>query len=140
MLVDGLELVGKVVQGDQRGRTIGFPTANLAPEPKADLPPVGVYAAIADGRPAAVNVGVRPTFSGASPAVVIEIHLIDFQGDLYGREMRVRFLRRLRDERHFESVPDLVAQLERDVATVREVVRDLDELACFGAGSAVPNS
>jgi riboflavin kinase/FMN adenylyltransferase len=117
----GVEIVGTVVPGDQRGRTIGYPTANLALVPGIPVPRHGVYAALADGRPAAVNVGTRPTFDGATPGGLIEVHVIDFEGDLYGREMRVTLLRRLRGEQRFDGPDALVTQLARDVERVREI-------------------
>jgi len=83
------------------------------------VPPRGVYAALADGQAAAVNVGLRPTFAGQEPTLVIEVHVLDFEGDLYGREMTIRFIKRLRDERRFDSADALVAQLARDVEQVR---------------------
>jgi riboflavin kinase / FMN adenylyltransferase len=112
------ELRGEVIVGDGRGRTIGFPTANLAPGPGDFCPPRGVYAALADGRPAAVDVGYRPTFD-ATPGLVVEVHILDYEGDLYGRVMTIRFLARLRDERKFDSPAALVAQLAQDIAEVR---------------------
>jgi riboflavin kinase/FMN adenylyltransferase len=120
--VIGSELVGTVVPGDQRGRTIGFPTANIAPAAGDAVPPRGVYAALADGRPAAVNIGLRPTFVGTEPTIVIEVHLLDFAGDLYGREMRLKFVSRLRDERTFDTADLLVEQLKQDVLDVRAAV------------------
>lgn len=118
-----VELVGTVVRGDQRGRTIGFPTANLAPGPDAVVPARGVYAGLANGRPAAINVGVRPTFAGAAPGLVIEVHVLDFAGDLYGQSMRLQFLRHLREESRFDGPAALVAQLEQDVLDVRAALR-----------------
>lgn len=125
MEIDGLEVVGRVVRGDQRGRTIGFPTANVAPAPGTPVPPLGVYAAFADGRPAAVSVGSRETFDDATPGVVIEVHVLDFDGDLYGREMRLSFVTRLRGEQRYDDVTELVAQIERDVEQVRAVAASL---------------
>ncbi len=116
------EITGEVSRGDQRGRTIGFPTANLVPAPGDLFVPNGVYAALADGRPAAVNVGTRPTFAGATPGTVIEVHILDFAGDLYGQRIHVGFVKRLRAERPFDGVDALVEQLRRDVAEVRIVV------------------
>ena len=106
---------GVVEQGDQRGRTIGFPTANLGTENEL-LPPDGVYATTAtiDGvvYPSVTNVGVRPTF-GESRRVV-EAHVLEFDGDLYGRMIRLGFVQRLRDERRFESAEALQAQIRAD--------------------------
>jgi riboflavin kinase/FMN adenylyltransferase len=111
---------GEVVHGDKRGRELGFPTANIVPDDKLAVPGHGVYAAWAHGKPAAVNVGVRPTFV-TGRGLLIEAFLLDFDGDLYGETLRVAFLERLRGEKRFESVDDLVAQMERDVEQAREV-------------------
>lgn len=114
-------VAGIVVEGDRRGRTIGFPTANLACENEL-LPPDGVYATLVltdeVARPAVTNVGVRPTVRAAGPRVV-ESHLLDFSGDLYGRTVRVAFLRRLRDERRFPDIEALRVQIEADVTAAR---------------------
>jgi riboflavin kinase / FMN adenylyltransferase len=127
--INGMKLVGTVVAGDRRGRTIGFPTANVEPAAGSAVPPRGVYAALADGRPGAVNVGLRPTFHGEAAPLLIEVHVLDFDGDLYGCEMHLTFLERVRGERRFEHVSALVAQLERDVDRVRAVTRAWDERA-----------
>jgi riboflavin kinase/FMN adenylyltransferase len=112
---------GLVEQGDQRGRQIGFPTANLATENEL-LPPHGVYATMVrlDGviYPAVTNVGVRPTFGG-DPRTVVETHLIDMTRDLYGQQLRLGFILRLRDERRFEHVDQLTAQIAADVRKAR---------------------
>jgi riboflavin kinase/FMN adenylyltransferase len=105
---------GEVMHGDKRGRTLGFPTANLVPRPGYVVPGHGVYACLANGVPAAVNVGVRPMFESGL-GELIEAHLIDWSGDLYGQELRIDFLKRLRGERRFPSVEDLVAQMSHDV-------------------------
>jgi riboflavin kinase/FMN adenylyltransferase len=115
---------GEVVHGDERGRTLGFPTANLIPDEALAYPGHGVYAALADGRPAAVSIGVRPTFQ-TGRAELIEVFVLDFQGDLYGQTMNVEFLDRLRGERRFESVDALVEQMGRDVERTREIVAAL---------------
>jgi riboflavin kinase / FMN adenylyltransferase len=117
---------GKVVQGEKRGRTLGFPTANLVPDDDLVCPGHGVYVAHANGDCAAVNVGVRPTF-GTGRAVLIEAYLLDRTIDLYGQTLTVQFLRRLRGERRFDSVEALVEQMERDVELAREL--------CGGAGA-----
>ena len=111
---------GEVVSGDQRGRTLGFPTANLVPDEHYVYPGHGVYAAFANGRPAAVNVGVRPTFESGR-GVLIETYIIDHDEDLYGRPLRVAFIKRLRGEKRFSGADDLVAQMHRDVEDAREV-------------------
>ena len=111
---------GEVVEGDRRGRTLGFPTANLVPDDAMAVPGHGVYAAFADGVPAAVNVGVRPMFE-TGRGLLVEAFLIDWEGDLYGRSLRVAFIERLRGERRFPSVEDLIAQMHSDVERAREV-------------------
>jgi riboflavin kinase/FMN adenylyltransferase len=117
-------LRGVVVEGDKRGRTIGFPTANMAISPDHVLPADGVYACKVylngAGLPAVTNIGVRPTFNGLRRNV--EPHLIDWSGDLYGRSIRVEFLQRLRGEQKFSGIDALVAQIERDVARARELL------------------
>jgi len=116
---------GPVVHGDKRGRTLGYPTANLVPREGYVTPAHGVYASRAtleDGTTyaAATNVGVRPQF-GTGRGELIEAYLLDFDGDLYDRPLRVEFLRRLRGERRFESVAALVGQMGRDVDEARAV-------------------
>ncbi len=113
-------LDGKVVEGDKRGRELGFPTANLVPDDSLVAPGYGVYAAFANGHPAAVNIGVRPTFESGR-GVLIEAYLIDHEEDLYGLNLRIAFVSRLRGERRFPSVEELVAQMHRDVDEAREV-------------------
>ncbi len=113
-------LDGEVVRGDRRGRTLGFPTANIVPDDALICPGHGVYAGFVDGRAAAVSVGVRPTFE-TGRGVLVESYLIDFQGDLYGRVVRVAFAARLRGERRFATTEELIAQMHRDVAAARLV-------------------
>ncbi|MEK6272714.1 MAG: bifunctional riboflavin kinase/FAD synthetase [Actinomycetota bacterium] len=113
-------LEGTVVEGDERGRKLGFPTANIVPSDDLVCPGHGVYAAFADGRPAAVNVGVRPTFE-TGRGLLVEAYLIDFDGDLYGRTLRIAFISRLRGERRFAGVEELIAQMHRDVEAAREL-------------------
>jgi riboflavin kinase/FMN adenylyltransferase len=115
------QMRGEVVRGDKRGRELGFPTANLIPDDALVCPGHGVYACLADGRPAAVNVGVRPTFV-TGRGELVEAFLLDFDGDLYGRQLRLDFLERLRGERRFASAEGLVEQMHRDVQLTREVV------------------
>jgi riboflavin kinase/FMN adenylyltransferase len=116
------QMRGPVVAGDRRGRTLGYPTANLVPDDRLVYPGHGVYACLANDRPAAVNVGVRPTFE-TGRGVVIEAYLLDFDGDLYGHQLRLEFLERLRGERRFETVDELVEQMARDVEDAREAGR-----------------
>ncbi|MBX3747087.1 MAG: riboflavin biosynthesis protein RibF [Verrucomicrobiae bacterium] len=116
-------LAGEVVPGDRLGTQLGFPTANLDVTGLA-LPPAGVYAATAwvDGsrRPAAVNIGWRPTVGRTAGTIRVEAHLPGFAGDLYGRRLELELVRRLRGEVRFESRQALVEQIGRDVAEVRE--------------------
>jgi riboflavin kinase / FMN adenylyltransferase len=122
------QLRGTVAHGDKRGRTLGFPTANLVPDPALIYPGHGVYACRAavelDGAwqwwPAATNVGVRPTFV-TGRGLLVEAFLLGFDGDLYGRELRLVFLSRLRGELRFDSVEELVEQMERDVEDTRRI-------------------
>jgi riboflavin kinase/FMN adenylyltransferase len=127
------ELTGRVVHGVERGRTLGIPTANLDPE--ADLlPKSGVYAAWAcgvDAAPpvrlrAAVSVGSNPTFAAegqqGSSSVVVEAHLLDFEGDLYGARLRLEFVGRVRAQRSFPSADELVAEIRRDILRTRELL------------------
>jgi riboflavin kinase / FMN adenylyltransferase len=122
------QLRGAVAHGDERGHTLGFPTANLVPEPGLIYPGHGVYACRAavelDGGwqwwPAATNVGVRPTFV-TGRGLLVEAFLLGFDGDLYGRELRLAFLARLRGEVRFDSVEELIEQMERDVEDTRRI-------------------
>src|SRR4029079_366196 len=111
---------GEVVEGDRRGRELGVPTANLVPDDALVTPGHGVYAAWAHGYPAAVNVGVRPTFE-TGRGLLIEAHLIGFEGDLYGETLRIAFLDRLRGEKRFDSVGKLVEQMNRDVEDAKRI-------------------
>lgn len=118
------EVRGVVERGDQRGRQLGYPTANTVVPPEIQLPADGIYAGWylrPDGSPhrAAISLGRRPTFYDGSNPSVLEAYLLDFDDDLYGEEARVRFVARLRGEERFESVEDLVAQMGRDVAATR---------------------
>lgn len=122
-------LKGTVVSGHHIGRQIGFPTANLFPVRKDDLiPGPGVYAAFAEtgniSRPAIVNIGIRPTFDDSShPTTTIEAHLLDFDGDLYGQNLTLHFMNRLRDEIKFDSPDKLVRQLQKDENNARELLQ-----------------
>ena len=122
LLAAPYEFAGTVITGDRRGRELGFPTANIEPDTHFAVPAHGIYACLADGMPAAVSIGVRPTF-GAGRAELIEVHVLDFDGDLYGRELRLRFIERLRGERRFADTGALVEQMERDVADAAAVLR-----------------
>jgi riboflavin kinase/FMN adenylyltransferase len=118
------QLSGEVVQGDQRGRQLGFPTANLIPDETLVCPGHGVYACLAAGRPAAVSIGVRPTFN-TGRGELIEAYILDFDEDIYGRTLRIEFLERLRGERRFDSAEALVEQMRHDVERTREVAQAL---------------
>lgn len=113
-------VAGRVISSDKRGRTLGFPTANLDIKPQQALPGDAVYATITqidDGQfPSATSIGTRPTFGPGKK--VVETYVLDYQGDLYGNEIRVEFVRRLRGQRRFRSVEELKAQMEKDVRAV----------------------
>jgi riboflavin kinase/FMN adenylyltransferase len=119
------EVRGPVVAGDGRGRTIGVPTANVAVAPGIAVPRHGVYA-VTGGRSATeflsgvANVGVRPTFGGDPETV--EVHLFDFDEDLYGTELRVRFVERIRDERVFSGAEELLGQITADIEVARALL------------------
>ncbi len=111
---------GAVVTGDQRGRELGYPTANIVPDDRLASPGHGVYAAFANGLPAAVNVGIRPTFE-TGRGMLIETHILDRQVDLYGQVLRVAFVERLRGEHKFDSAEELIEQMSLDVEKTRAV-------------------
>jgi len=111
------ELDGTVVSGDQRGGTLGFPTANLRVEPDLLVPEYGIYAGAAGDRRAAVSIGVNPHYGGTERR--IEAFLLDWEGDLYGERLVLELWQRLREERAFASEQDLIAQIARDVAQTR---------------------
>ncbi|MGA4643046.1 bifunctional riboflavin kinase/FAD synthetase [Limisphaera sp. 4302-co] len=115
-------LAGRVVAGDGLGRRLGFPTANLDVQGLV-LPPRGVYSGrcAVEGRVyrAALNVGWRPTVAGENPVLRVEVHLLDFDGDLYGRELEVAVLEKLRDEQRFESLEALRRQIRADLERIR---------------------
>jgi riboflavin kinase / FMN adenylyltransferase len=139
------EITGEVVRGAGRGRTLGIPTANLRPEGEL-LPRAGIYAARArrlaadrrasaaasgapedqvpprEVRPAAVSVGTNPTFVEGNSEVTVEAHLLDFDGDLYGTRLELALETRLRDERRFASVDELMREIHRDIARTREII------------------
>jgi riboflavin kinase/FMN adenylyltransferase len=116
------QMRGTVAHGDKRGRTLGFPTANLVPDPALSVPDHGIYSARATVPDlgewtAAVSIGVRPTFV-TGRGLLVEAYLLDFDGDLYGRELRLDFLERIRGERRFESAEALIEQMHRDVERI----------------------
>jgi riboflavin kinase/FMN adenylyltransferase len=128
LLARPFDIDGTVVRGDQRGRTLGYPTANIEADPRLVRPPIGVYAGVAhvggERKAAAINIGVNPTFGGEDGSTPhrIEPYLLDFEGDLYGRTLRLEFWKRLRDELKFDSADDLVAQMDKDVAETRALI------------------
>ncbi len=120
------EVRGVVERGDQRGRDLGYPTANVAVPPEILLPAPGIYAGWYGGdRAAAISVGHRPTFHDGGSPVVLEAYLLDFEGDLYGQQARVSFVRRLRDEARYDSTDALVAQMALDVDATRDALASL---------------
>ena len=123
MLGRPYELDGTVVAGDQRGGTLGYPTANLALDPMLACPRLGIYAGAALGHQAAVSVGTNPHYGGTERR--IEPYLLDYSGDLYGRRLVVELWQRLRDEAVFQSEEALVAQIARDVDATRSAVRPI---------------
>ena len=115
------ELDGVVVRGDQRGGTLGYPTANLAVDPGLLVPRYGIYAGAARGHRAAISIGTNPHYGGEERR--IEPYLLDFEGDLYGQRLVVELWERLRDEQVFASEAELVAQIGRDVEATRAASR-----------------
>jgi riboflavin kinase/FMN adenylyltransferase len=115
---------GKVITSDKRGRVLGFPTANLNMKPQQALPGNGIYATIVqvDGKqfPSATNIGIRPTFGEGEKTV--EAHLLNYKGDLYGKEIRLEFVQKLRDEQRFHSAEELKVQIEKDVRKVEALL------------------
>jgi riboflavin kinase/FMN adenylyltransferase len=120
-------LCGRIIRGSGVGRQLGVPTANLDVAGLV-MPPSGVYAAQALVRgqrhPAAVNIGARPTLASAARQILVEAHLLDFNGDIYGEEMELAFLEKLREEQKFPSLPELVQQIRQDIARTRELTRE----------------
>jgi len=113
----------KVIPADKRGRRLGFPTANLDVQPGQALPGNGVYATIThvDNKQfiSATNIGTRPTFGNGRKTV--ETHLHNYEGNLYGKELEVEFIDRLRDEKHFDSLPDLKTQIKKDIERISRI-------------------
>ncbi|HLS88083.1 MAG TPA: bifunctional riboflavin kinase/FAD synthetase [Sphingobacteriaceae bacterium] len=119
-------ITGRVVRGPGRGRRLGIPTANIDLPPGRARPAKGVYAVrvCVDGAviPGVANVGTRPTFTPAAETPILEVHLLDWEGDLYDKEIRVAFIRRLRDEMRFPGAQALLDQVARDVAAAKEAL------------------
>lgn len=129
MLGRPVSVMGKVVRGDKRGQSLGYPTANIFVDSKElAVPPTGVYAvrALIDGQAfdGVANIGVRPSFKSSSKEV-IEVHLFDFAGNLYGKDIIVQFFKRLRDERKFASKEGLVIQIDKDVRRARTILSSI---------------
>jgi riboflavin kinase/FMN adenylyltransferase len=126
LLVDPFQVIGEVAHGDKRGRELGYPTANLIPDPAYVTPGHGVYAcrvrAAGGWHLAATNVGIRPQFD-TGRGELIEAYLLDFDGDLYDQEIAVEFHQRLRGERRFPGVDALLEQMARDVDATRRLLR-----------------
>jgi riboflavin kinase/FMN adenylyltransferase len=122
-----LEVRGTVVEGDRRGRELGFPTANVAVPARCCVPADGIYAGSfrgADGieRMASISLGRRPTFYESADTSLLEAYVLDYDGDLYGQSVAVRFVRRLRGEVRFESADALITQIAQDVEATRRVL------------------
>jgi len=120
-------VLGKVVHGKHLGGKLGFPTANVAVE-NEELPPNGVYAVVvhgsrfaAQGMRGVANLGLRPTVDTGATERALEVHLLDFSGDLYGSEMEITFVSRLREEKKFSGLDELKAQIARDVEAARDI-------------------
>ena len=127
MLGRPFEARGKVVTGDQRGRLLGFPTANVEVSNRVCVPADGVYAGWyerpgGDIHPCAINLGRRPTFYEHADSSLLEAHLLDFDGDLYGEPAKIRFVNFLRSERKFDGIEALIEQLQLDIAHARELL------------------
>lgn len=128
LLASEFQLSGTVIKGEARGRQLGYPTANIEPDPRHCLPARGVYAATAilpDGQknPAAVSIGIRPTFQ-TELGELVEAYLLDFDGDLYGLELRLDFRKRLRPEARFDDADSLITQMSEDVQAARALLAD----------------
>lgn len=120
------KIMGQVVPGDGRGKLLGIPTANLSIWAERTIPKTGVYACRVylggDNYQAVTNIGFRPTFEDSSILPRVETHLLDYDGDLYGKELHLEFYERLRDERKFTGVGELLAQIQTDIARAREIL------------------
>jgi riboflavin kinase / FMN adenylyltransferase len=119
---------GKVVHGEKRGRTIGFPTANIEPSLKVLLPSAGVYAVMVEKGNSTycgvANIGVKPTFHQDGTEKTLEVYFLDFSEDIYGETLKVEFIERLRGEEKFASVDELISQIQKDVEEARNVLSD----------------
>lgn len=116
------KLTGTVVHGDKRGRELGYPTANIVPDARFITPAHGIYACrTGQGRAAAVSIGVRPTFQ-TGRGELIEAYVLDFTADLYGQEISLTFVERLRGEQKFDGMEPLIEQMQRDVEQTRRAV------------------
>lgn len=122
-------ITGTVIDGEKRGRTIGFPTANVNPSENYVVPQKGVYAVWAYHRgqkiPGVMNIGVKPTFHKDRTRPSFEVHLIDFSGDLYGEELSIELVDFLRPEQRFPSIDELIAQIRKDSNTAKQILADL---------------
>jgi riboflavin kinase/FMN adenylyltransferase len=114
------EVEGVVVEGDRRGKALGFPTANLDVQAGQLLPPKGIYAGAALGHRAAISIGVNPHYGGTE--LRVEAHLLDFDGDLYGQRVKVRFREWVRGQERFDSTEALVEQMNADVEATRRIL------------------
>jgi riboflavin kinase / FMN adenylyltransferase len=127
MLGHPFAITGPVVHGSARGHSLGYPTANVNVPPGKLIPAFGIYAcwAVVNGgkHPAAISIGIRPTFDEQKPDVRVEAYLLDYDSDLYGQMVRLEFIKRLRDELKFPSVEALIAQIESDIRTVRSILK-----------------
>jgi riboflavin kinase/FMN adenylyltransferase len=127
MLGHSYSITGRVIHGTARGRVIGYPTANVEVPPGKLIPAFGIYACWAevDGEryPAAISIGIRPTFDDDQRDVRVEAYLLDHESDLYEKTVKLEFVQRLRDEMKFPSVEALIAQIESDVAAVRSILK-----------------
>jgi riboflavin kinase / FMN adenylyltransferase len=122
LLGSPFKLTGTVVHGDKRGRELGYPTANLVPDDRFVTPAHGIYACrTGQGRAAAVSIGLRPTFQ-TGRGVLIEAFVLDYDGDLYGQDISLTFVERLRGEERFDGIDTLIAQMQRDVEATRIAV------------------
>ena len=127
LLSSRYQMTNEVVQGDRRGRELGYPTANLNPVPRKVIPGDGVYATVVEvggtRHMAATNVGTRPTFGGGQR--VIEAHILDFDDEIYGEDLTVSFVERLRPELEFKTVDELVSHMDDDVARSRRILESV---------------